>query len=773
VNSQIPASRSGIVAEPADAPITFSRRFTRWAHRVGMARKLAIGLTVAALVSGIATYIAFTGSSPLGPDPKIVLFLLNLDLVLLLLLGAVVARRIVNLWVERRRGQAGSRLHVRLVVLFSIVAVTPAILVAVFSALFFNFGIQAWFSERVRVALHESLAVTDAYLEEHTQAIRADVLAMANDINRDAPLLARSSLIFQRMVEEQAAARSIAEAIVFDGSGRVLASAGLSFALQLEPIPDFAMDKARNGEVAIITSQDDTRVRALVRLDRFFDTFLYVGRFIEPGVIAHVKRTQAAVAEYERLEGQRSGVQISFFILFAVVALLLLLAAVWVGLLFANKLIGPIGGLISAAERVGAGDLSARVQEVDTEDEIGGLSRAFNRMTAELERHSQELVEANRQLDARRKFTETVLAGVSAGVIGLNAKGRINLPNRSAAELLSTELETKIGQKLAHAVPEMAELLKRARRSPDRLHEAELHVLRNGRARTLLVRIAAERIGGEIIGFVVTFDDITELQSAQRKAAWADVARRIAHEIKNPLTPIQLSAERLKRKYLKEIKSEPDVFETCTDTIVRQVTDIGRMVDEFSAFARMPAPVMKPEDIGEICRQAVFLQSNAHPTIQFATEFPAKPLDLPCDRRQISQAVTNLLQNAVDSIGERLAQTPGDDRPGRIALRVVARDDARIIEVEDNGQGLPADLLPRLTEPYVTTRKKGTGLGLAIVRKIMEDHGGEVVLENAEGGGARVRLVFGMTEMGERPAETGSTGTAKARKTVRTAVHGS
>jgi two-component system nitrogen regulation sensor histidine kinase NtrY len=738
-----------------------------------MARKLAIGLTVAALVSGIATYIAFTGSSPLGPNPQLVFILLNLDLVLLLLLGAVVARRIVNLWVERRRGQAGSRLHIRLVVLFSIVAVTPAILVAVFSALFFNFGIQAWFSERVRVALHESLAVTDAYLEEHTQTIRADVLAMANDINRDAPLLTRSTLIFQRMVEEQAAARSMAEAIVFDGTGRVLASAGLSLALQLEPVPDFAMDKARNGEVAIITSQDETRVRALVRLDRFFDTFLYVGRFIEPGVIAHVKRTQAAVAEYERLEGQRSGVQISFFLLFAVVALLLLLAAVWVGLLFANKLIGPIGGLISAAERVGAGDLSARVNEIDTEDEIGGLSRAFNRMTAELERHSQELVEANRQLDARRKFTETVLAGVSAGVIGLNAKGRINLPNRSAAELLATELETKIGQKLATAVPEMADLLKRARRSPDRLHEAEVHLIRQGRTRTLLVRIAAERMGGEIIGFVVTFDDITELQSAQRKAAWADVARRIAHEIKNPLTPIQLSAERLKRKYLKEIKSEPEIFATCTDTIVRQVNDIGRMVDEFSAFARMPAPSMKPEDIDEICRQAVFLQSNAHPTIQFTTEFPDAPLNLPCDRRQISQAVTNLLQNAVDSITERLAQAPADDRPGRIALRVIVRDDAGIIEVEDNGQGLPADLLPRLTEPYVTTRKKGTGLGLAIVRKIMEDHGGEVVLEDAEGGGARVRLLFRRTELGARPEESEPSGTAKIIRTARTAIHGS
>jgi two-component system nitrogen regulation sensor histidine kinase NtrY len=280
-------------------------------------------------------------------------------------------------------------------------------------------------------------------------------------------------------------------------------------------------------------------------------------------------------------------------------------------------------------------------------------------------------------------------------------------------------------------------------------------------------------MGGDVIGFVVTFDDITELQSAQRKAAWADVARRIAHEIKNPLTPIQLSAERLKRKYLKEIKTEPEVFEACTDTIVRQVNDIGRMVDEFSSFARMPAPVMKPEDLGEICRQAVFLQSNAHAAIRFDTGFPVEPVNLPCDRRQISQAVTNLLQNAVDSISERLGQKPEDEVPGHVTLRLVRRDDACIIEVEDNGQGLPPDLLPRLTEPYVTTRKKGTGLGLAIVRKIMEDHGGEVVLEDAAGGGACVRLVFGVTDVGERPATTGATGTAKMRRTARTAIHGS
>ena len=743
---------------PADGMAGFWQRSMEWAQRVGLARYAAIALTVAAIASGIATYATLTGSPPYGPDPNTVFILLNVDLVLLLLLATLIARRIVRLWFERRRGLAGSRLHTRLVLLFSLVAVTPAILVAVFSAIFFNFGIQAWFGERVRTALHESLAVTDAYLREHQQAIRADALAMASALSRNAPLLLRSSLIFRRVVERQAAARSLPEAIVFDDSGTVLATSGLSQALQLEPVPDWAMQKARKGEVAVMAKRKDQRVRALVRLDRFYNTYLYVGRFIDPTVLGHVARTQEAVEVYRKLEGQRSVLQISFFLLFALVALLLLLAAVWTGLLLSNQLMKPIGALIGAADRVSAGDLTVRVAESKEDVDIGGLGRAFNRMTGRLERNRRELIEANRQIDARRKFTETVLAGVSAGVIGLDAEGRINLPNRSASDLLGTDLDKAVGKPLAKVVPEMAELIERARDEPDVLQQSELAIARAGTARTLLVRIATEIIKGEAIGYVVTFDDITELQSAQRKAAWADVARRIAHEIKNPLTPIQLSAERLKRKYLKEITSEPEIFETCTDTIVRQVNDIGRMVDEFSSFARMPAPAVQEEDIGEICRQAVFLQRTANPSIEIDVSLPKITKPLRCDRRQVSQAITNLLKNAVDSIVERQAQMGRAPAPGRIGLAVTHKASQTVIEVTDNGTGLPEELQHRLTEPYVTTRRKGTGLGLAIVAKIMEDHGGQLALANRPRGGASARMIFA------RPAERSEAAAKTARK---------
>jgi two-component system nitrogen regulation sensor histidine kinase NtrY len=749
-----------------------------WAERVGLARKLALMLTIAAIASGIATYGAISGQTPFGPDPRVVVVLLNVDLVLLLVLAALIARHMVVVWAERRRGLAGARLHIRLVVLFSAVAVTPAIIVAVFSALFLNFGIQSWFNERVSTALDESLRVAQAYLHEHQQTVRADLLAMANDLNRQAAVLADNPALLTKIVTAQAAVRSLTEAVVFDDTGRIWARAGLSFSLELEPLPERALATARDGDVAVLTSENDDRVRALVQLDRYIGLYLYVGRYVEPRVLGHMMRTQNAVEAYKRLEIERSGLQIRFSLLFVVVALMLLLAAVWVGLAMATRLARPISGLIAAAERVRAGDLAARVPEGATGDELESLTRAFNRMTSQIESQRGELIEANRQLDIRRHFTEAVLAGVSAGVIGLDMHGRINLPNRSAANLLSAELDRAIGQPLAEIVPEMAELLDKAAKRPERLAQSQIVVERNRRMRTLLVRIAADIEADELRGYVVTFDDVTELMNAQRKAAWADVARRIAHEIKNPLTPIQLSAERLKRRYLKEIASDPETFIACTDTIVRQVADIGRMVDEFSAFARMPAPVMKPENLIELCREPLFLQRQAHPEIRFVTQMPETTVLLRCDARQVRQTITNLLQNALDAIEGRPAPTDGHALPaGEIQLKIAVEAEQIVVTVSDNGKGFPPDEpRERLTEPYVTTRGKGTGLGLAIVKKIMEDHGGDVVLEDREGGGACVRLVFGPGEsLGEGPEgdrrDTSNDAATKANEL--TMAHGS
>ena len=720
----------------------FFRRFAAWSRRYEVPRRLAIALAAAAVISGILTYMAMSGSAPFGPDPRNILILLNIDLVLLLLLGAVVASRLVRLWLERRRGSAGSRLHTRMVALFSLIAVTPTIVVAMFSALFLDFGMQSWFNEKVSTALDRSMVVAQAYILEHREGIRAEAFAMASDLNRQAPYLAQNPYLLNQFINGLALRRSVTEAVIMQRNGRILARNDLSFTLEFERTPESAMEAAAAGDVVILSEEGDDRVRALIRLDNYVDAYLYIGRFIESRVVDHTQEVTRVVGDYKKLESERSGIQITFVLIFVVVALLVLFSSVWVGLHFANRLARPIGGLIAAAERVRAGDLSARVAEPVLGDEIGSLSRAFNRMTGQIHSQQQELIEANEQLDDRRRFTEAVLSGVSAGVIGLDARGRITLPNPSALELLGVEESALIGRPLEAAIPEMIDLLTQARTRPQRLVESQIDLMRDGSRRTLLVRIVAERADQQIDGFVVTFDDITALVSAQRAAAWADVARRIAHEIKNPLTPIQLSAERLKRKYLDEVSSEPDVFSACTDTIVRQVGDIRQMVDEFSSFARMPAPVIQTVDLLDLIEEAVVLQRIASPEITFEIAQPESPVRLDCDPRQINQALTNLLKNAIEAIEARPDKEDKNLPPGRIAIAL--REDAGrwMIEVVDNGPGLPSDERERLTEPYVTKRARGTGLGLAIVRKIMEDHGGDLILSDGADGGASVALVF-------------------------------
>ena len=721
-----------------------------WATRIGLGRKAAFALTVLSTLSGLITYFLLTRASPVGPDSTTVIALLTVNLVLLLLFGAVIANQLVQLWAQRRRGLAGSRLHIRLVILFSLVAITPTIVFLIMSYVLVSVGMQSWFSDKVRTAVSESRAVAQAYQEEHEKTIRNDAIRMADDISVYALKVVGSENELDALLDREIWLRSLTEAEVIEFEGpvpRVLGRSALSLALDVEPLPADALATLRSGPYApdsvIITGENE--VRALVKINGLPNTVLYVGRPIEPRVLQHVKLANEVVDQYERLETQRSSYQISFIIIFAAVALLLLLASIWVGLNFATKISRRIIGLVVAAERVRGGDLSARAEESGENDEFLTLSRAFNRMTEQLESQRRELVEANAQLDLRRRFTEAVLSGVSAGVLGLDAEGVIHLPNRSAAMLIGVDAEELLGRKLAELLPETAPLIREAMQSPDRLVEGQIRMLSRGRAMVLLVRITAEQGQSGAREFVVTFDDITELLSAQRKAAWADVARRIAHEMKNPLTPIQLSAERLKRKYLREIKTDPDTFEICTDTIIRQVGDIGRMVDEFSSFARMPAPSMKPENLLEITRQAVFLQRAAHADIAFETLLPADAVEIGCDSRQISQALINLLQNAIDAIHARqvaeagASQTPS---PGRIEVSLALAAGKTVLAIEDNGKGLPKEGRETLTEPYVTTRAKGTGLGLAIVKKIMEDHGGELTLRDGAHGGARVSLVF-------------------------------
>ncbi|MDB5396853.1 MAG: ntrY [Rhodospirillales bacterium] len=734
-----------VVKQPVATPWQI---FVLWARKTGLGNKVALALIAVSVMAGAATYAALTAGAPFG-DAHTLYLLLNIDLALFLLLVLIVARRIVALWVQRRQGTAGARLHVRLVTWFSLVAVVPAIFVTLFSIGFFYLGVESWFSDRVKTAVEDSVVVARAYFEENKQEIRGDILAMASDLN-SVPIGTPQE--FAAMLRQQTLLRNLSDAMVFDGSRNFKVSTGMIFALGLDQPPMDAVDAARDyGEVQIMTTGEQDRVTALVKLHG--DIFLYVARPIDPRVLSHINLAKDAAAEYAQAEGSRSQLQIRVWLMFIVVALLLLLAAIWMGLHFAKQLVRPVSALIEAAEQVRAGDLSIRVLEPEDADELSVLSRTFNRMTSQLASQRADLVEANYQLDMRRRFTETVLAGVSAGVIGLDLDGKVTLANRSAGEFLDIEPSVMAGQMLADIIPEIVPILEQLGPNQTRLIQSQLDLRRPGLPnRTVLVRIGAEQQGKQVRGYVVTFDDVTELLQAQRKAAWADVARRIAHEIKNPLTPIQLSAERLKRKYLKEITSDPETFVTCTDTIVRQVGDIGRMVDEFSSFARMPQAVMRREAMADLVGQAVFLQRQAHTNIRFDVVKPSEPLVVECDGRQITQALTNLLQNAVDAIGGRIA-TEGQTLPrGTIEVSLAIDEDRILIAVSDNGRGLPVAERDRLTEPYVTTRSKGTGLGLAIVKKIMEDHSGTLEMQDNPEGGARVVLCIPLKQTA--PAES-------------------
>ena len=742
------------VALPGAGAAGLWRRVGLWSRRHRLSSVAAVVLAVAATASGLATYGALTRTGPYGPDAESVIVLLIADLVFLALLGVVLARRLVVLWGARRRGRAGSQLHARLVSMFAMAAVLPAVVVGVFSALFLTLGVDAWFSERVRTALDESAAVSRAYLDEHADNVRAHVIAMARDIDRAGPAAAAEPLRFSRLLEAQALLRELSEAIVFRRDGHILGQTSLSFSLALYPVTAEELRRAASGEAVMTTGADSDRVRALIALDSQPDTFLHAGRLVDPIVIGHSARVAEAAQDFRVLDQSRADLQIAFALVYVTSALLLLFVAIWFALQFATRLAEPISALMGAAERVRAGDLTARVPDRRLGDELGALSRAFNRMTRQLATQRSELVDANRQLDARRRFTESVLSGVSAGVIGLDAEGRVELPNRRALELLRVGRDELVGHRLAGVVAELAPLIDEAFRAGDGRAEGDVTLTRNGHTTNLMVRIGSERGGGTpggartATGYVVTFDDMTQLVAAQRKAAWAEMARRLAHEIKNPLTPIQLSAERLKRKYGAQIAKDRDVFVACTDTIVRQVGDLRDIVDEFSDFARLPRPRLVPADAVALVDDAIALHDTAPAGIVFRRESLAESLPIRCDRRQIGQVLNNLIKNAMEAIADRAG---GGLPRGRIRI-VLASDGKRCaIDIHDNGRGLPAGARDALFEPYVTHRDQGTGLGLAIARRIVTEHGGRLTLGDSPDGGACARI-----ELPSAPVEPAS-----------------
>lgn len=711
------------------------RLFERWAREHRLNNRLAVALIMASLVAVAVTFATFAGFPPFGPNATAILVLLLVDSVLLLGLSLVVLQQIGPLWTQRKAGLAGSRLHKQLLLLFSVLAITPTLILLVFTTVFFHFGMEQWFSKRVGTALDASLAVADAYLGEHQNIIRADAVAAANDINRQAPwLLDAPADQLAQVLMTQAVLRSLVEATIIDSKENVIADIRPDYMGSRPPLSERLFSEARQGQVVLFNNAGGDRVYALIKLDNLIDSFLFIGRPVDPQAIEHAENTRQAVNAYRQAESQRGWVQVGISFIIIIVGLLLLLAATWVALRVANRFVGPISDLVTAAEDIRSGNLDVAVRVPSRQDELRTLTLAFNRMTTQLAAQRRQLLETNNQLDERRRFIEAVLAGVSAGVIGLDAGRRLSAANRRASSLLEADLTARYGQPLDGLFTEVQPLLDRAATMPGEGVQEQLSIERQGRTRILLLRVVAELADARITGFVMTFDDITDLIRAQKTAAWADVARRLAHEIKNPLTPIQLSAERLQRRYLKQITNDPETFQDCTRTIIRQVEDLERLVSEFSDFARMPAPHKQRDNLALLCRQIVSFLHGSFPGVTFVAETP-EDVQADHDAGMVRQALTNLLKNAAEAIAE-------SGQPGTVTLSVAAAPNAVTVTVRDDGPGWPEKDLDRLLEPYVTTKPKGTGLGLAIVKKIVEEHHGFMKMQSCVPKGAQVVLTL-------------------------------
>ncbi|TMJ30785.1 MAG: PAS domain-containing sensor histidine kinase [Alphaproteobacteria bacterium] len=718
-----------------------------------LARSLGLTAVAVALLSALVTFVVLAGLTPIAPTHEVVVTLLAGNAVTVLLLTGFIAREVWGVVQARRRGRAAARLHVRIVALFSVIAALPAVLVAIVASVTLDRGLDRLFSRQTYSLIENATIVADAYVRELDQLIRADTIALAVELARAKPLFDESREQFHQFLSVQASIRGLPAVFLLDKDLKVIDQIDARITQSLVKPSPTVLAGIDDTEPRVEMVLDDNYVAAIIKLHDYIDTYLYIARVLDPRVLAQLRATQAGIAHYADLAARRIGIQIAFGLMFTVIALIVLLSAVWIGLNFANYLVAPIRRLIGAAQIVSTGNLYVQVPTRQSEGDLAQLGETFNKMTQELRTQRDDIVRARDLIDSRRRFTEAVLAGASAGVIGVDADSCISILNRSAERLIGRSETETLGKPVVEIVPELAELFTTARAGLQRLVQGQVTINRNGRERNVSVRVTSEQSGSAERGYVVTLDDITELVTAQRTSAWADVARRIAHEIKNPLTPIQLSAERLRRKYASVIKEDGGIFQQCTDTIVRQVDDIKRMVDEFSRFARMPKPVMAQEDVADTVRQVVFLQRVGNADIDIDVEIAEDPMLARFDRRLISQALTNIIKNATEAVA---AVPVGELGRGRIRVSASREGEDVMIDVIDNGIGLPKENRRRLLEPYVTTREKGTGLGLAIVGRIMEEHGGRIELGDAADNipgqrGAWMRLRFAAESASSSP----------------------
>jgi two-component system, NtrC family, nitrogen regulation sensor histidine kinase NtrY len=710
--------------------------------------RLLVG--VGALLVSAISFLILMGLTPIVPDNATTLTLIAINAACVLTLLVLIGREANNILSARRRGKAASRLHTRIVALFSLVAAVPAILVAIVASITLDIGLDRWFEIRTKTIINSSLSIAEAYVQENARNLRDTTLSMASDLDRARSIFNLDRTGFREILTRQAVGRALAHAALMRIDGSIVMAADTASDFPLPEPPPGAIQDASSGTPVLIEPRTRNIVGAIVRLNDIPDVYLFTVRLVDPEVIRARQLVRSNVDGYRDLEANRPGTQFAFALFYLEVTLIIVLSAIWTANAVVDRLVRPIRQLIGAADEVATGNLDVSVPVRSSDGDVASLGATFNTMIQQLKSQRNELIGTKDVIDERRRFTEAVLGSVTAGVIGVDASGLITIVNRSAEAMLGIPASGSVGAKLSVLMPHIGTVFEVARGSGRPVYREQVTFFRGGAERTFNVQVTLESEAHEAEekSYVVTVDDITDLVVAQRSSAWADVARRIAHEIKNPLTPIQLSAERIKRRYGKVITEDREVFDQCTDTIIRQVGDIGRMVDEFSAFARMPKPAMEPMDLRESLREASFLVEVSRNDIKFERDFGSVPLGGTFDSRLMSQAFGNVIKNAAEAIdaAERLTGEPG-------AILIRAREQGKqiVVDVIDNGKGLPRENRQRLLEPYMTTREKGTGLGLAIVKKIIEDHGGTLELHDAPedfhgGRGAMIRMVLPAAE---------------------------
>ena len=712
------------MATPATISRTIVKAVLPQMDTARLLRRAAMFFGFLGLSLGIGSYFVISNMTPIDANRETVWTLLSLNIFAVVGLAIVLAGQAIRLRKRSRRQHAGARLHGRMVALFATVAVIPAIFVSIFTLMTFDRGLDYWFSQRTKTIIENTTAVANAYLTEQREGLRSDISVMTDDLQPAIAAVTREPERFHNFLRAQAAIRNMPQALIIDQRGNVLMAASPKTTI-LTSLPPAEAFKVADTQPVIMTAIDQGQVRALRQLDAAQGLYLYATRILSPNVVAQLIQTDLAVREYSAMEKRRFETQLTIVIIYIVLTLVILLSAVWLGLMLADRLVSPIGRLIAASRRLGEGDLQARVHmdKSGANAEINNLSETFNEMAERLGAQQNDLLLTQDRLNERAQFTEAVLHGVSSGVIGVDEAGRINHVNQPAAHLYGADENALIGMGLKDAFPDLADLARQARLVPGQTISAQINA-RDMSMRGFSLRasaLAGADAGG---GVVVTFDDVTDLLTAQRSAAWSDIARRIAHEIKNPLTPIQLSAERLQSKYGKQIAEDDSAFHQCTDTIIRQVEDIGRMVDEFASFARMPSAVMSEFNVTDVIAQTVLLQRVATPDIDFETKADG-PLLMYGDGRLISQALINIVKNAAEAVGG----VAHDDK--RVVISAMQDKHKLVLSVSDSGPGWPEEDRYALLEPYNTSRAAGTGLGLSIVKKVVDDHGGKLVLKDA------------------------------------------